>query len=191
MLGTAPLNKEVYSKYIEGKKPSHVVEEESETIQEVDDRGQTGFHRDEQGLFIYDYFLKGYLKNAANVLKKSLRKNNLRAKVNDYVFIEPRRVHLGKAEPDGSVERPLRAMTMQGPRVSLAKSEMVDVGTTMEFEIAVLPHEDLCEDTIRALLDYGRFMGLGQWRNSGAGVFKVLRFEPLKGKSLQQSAEAL
>ena len=64
-------------------------------------------------------------------------------------------------------ERPLRAQTPMGERVSIAKSESVPAGTTAEFEIECL--DPKLEDMVRECLDYGAKRGLGQWRNSGKG----------------------
>ena len=54
-------------------------------------------------------------------------------------------------------------------RVSLAISEEIPAGATVEFSVTLL-----CEDHEKAVcewLDYGRFSGIGQWRNSGKGRF--------------------
>ena len=67
-------------------------------------------------------------------------------------------------------ERPLRAQTPMGERVSIAKSESVPAGSTVEFEIECL--DDKLEDMVRECLDYGKKRGLGQWRNSGKGRFE-------------------
>lgn len=67
-------------------------------------------------------------------------------------------------------ERPLRAQTPMGERVSIAKSESVPAGATAEFEIECL--DPKLEDMVRECLDYGAKRGLGQWRNSGKGRFE-------------------
>ena len=36
----------------------------------MEERGWTGFHKDEQGSFIYNYTLKGFLCEAARTLKE-------------------------------------------------------------------------------------------------------------------------
>ena len=70
----------------------------------------------------------------------------------------------------GICERPLRAQTMQGERVALAKSESVPAGTTFAITVTML-NPDL-EDVVREWLDYGALRGIGQWRNSGMGRIK-------------------
>ncbi len=176
MLGTVPKNREVYTSYIESKRPDDGANEpEAETVDEIEEKGWTGFHADEHGLFIYDYFLKGFIKNAGNVMKDELGIKALRSKLTDYVFITPRRVYLGKASPDGVVERPLRAQTMQGPRVTLARSDMVRAGTSIVFSLTILPNPHKIDIAlIERLLEYGQYQGLGQFRNGGYGRFKVV-----------------
>ena len=66
-------------------------------------------------------------------------------------------------------ERPLRASTPQGERVSIAKSESVPAGSTVEFEVTCL--DPSLEGMVRECLDYGQLRGLGQWRNSGKGRY--------------------
>jgi len=172
MLGTVPKDREVYKTYVESRKPANHEEEESENVAQIEEKGWTGFLEDENGLFVYDYFIKGFLKHAANVLKDVLKVKALRSKLNDFVFVMPRKIYFGKKLPDGVIERPLRAMTVQGPRVSLARSDYIEAGTQFEFEICLYPpHPEIKPGTIRSLLDYGRFMGLGQFRNGGYGRF--------------------
>ena len=74
----------------------------------------------------------GFLKESGNTLKDQLGIRNLRSKIDQYIYILPRRIHFAK-KPDGVLERPLRAMTMQGPRVALTRSDMVKAGTRLEF----------------------------------------------------------
>lgn len=66
-------------------------------------------------------------------------------------------------------QRPLRAQTAQGERVSLANSEQIPAGSTCEFEIVLL--DDSHEKVVREWLDYGALRGIGQWRNSSKGRF--------------------
>lgn len=187
MLGTVPGSKSVYTDYIESKKPEDMRDEvEAETVMEkLEEKGWTGFHADEGGLFVYDYFIKGFIKNAGNILKDELQVKNLRNKLSDFLFVAPRKIYLGKKEADGMVERPLRAQTPQGPRVTLARSDKIEAGTTFEFEISFLSHAAINDKLIQELLSYGQFQGLGQFRNGGYGRFKVISYEPLtaeKGK---------
>jgi hypothetical protein len=174
MLGTVTKDPEVYKTYIESKKPETITEDEYLTVEKIEEKGWTGFHHDENGLFIYEYMVKGFLKAAGNVLKDILKIKALRSKIDDFVFIKPRRIYLGQKEADGVIERPLRCMTMQGPRVTLARSDYINDGKELEFEITLIPHKEIKEETLLTLLKHGELMGLGQFRNGGYGRFKVV-----------------
>lgn len=179
ILGSMPADEELYTKFIASKAPADwLVDEETKNIPEVDyDKGVTVFPQDKEGIFLYNYHIKGFFKNAGNVLKEQLKIKNLRNKLDDYLFIKERKIYLirnGKIikEEDGVLERPLRAMTMQGERVALASSEVINPPAEAEFTIQLLKHKEITLDTIRELLDYGKFQGIGQWRNGGFGQFE-------------------
>ena len=59
---------------------------------------------------------------------------------------------------------------MQGERVALANSETVPAGTVCEFTIIAM-EESLMDKYVRDWLDFGRFNGIGQWRNASKGSF--------------------
>src|SRR3990170_2795445 len=174
MLGTVPKDPEVYKSYIETKKPEGENEQEYLTVEKIEEKGWTGFHKDDKGLFIYDYMIRGFLKNAGNILKEVVGIKNIKSKIDNVVFVFPRRIYLGKIIPDGVIERPLRAMTMQGPRVTLARSEYVDAGVEMEIEIKIIPNKEITESVLMSLFEYGQLCGLGQFRNGSYGRFEVM-----------------
>lgn len=90
--------------------------------------------------------------------------------IDGLIFISPRQIpiDLHGLRMD-TCERPLRASTPQGERVSLAKSETVPEGSTLEFDVTCL--DPALEACVLECLDYGRLRGLSQWRNSGKGRF--------------------
>lgn len=189
MLGTVPMDPEVYKTFIESKKPATTeVEDEYLTVDKIEEKGWTGFRKDENGLFIYDYLIRGFLKAAGEVMvqggvevqkeKKGImvseRLKAVKSKIDKYVFVFPRRIYLGVEVPDGFIERPLRAMTMQGPRVTVARSDYVKAGRILDFEIVLLPQREITWKMIDLFLTYGEFCGLGQFRNGSYGRFKVM-----------------
>lgn len=174
MLGTVTKDPEVYKTYIESKKPESIDEKEYLTVEKIEEKGWTGFHKDDKGLFIYEYMIKGFLKHAGNVLKDIVKIKALRSKIDNYVFISPRRIYLNQDKPDGIIERPLRAMTAQGPRVTIARSDYIKEGKKIEFEVTLIPHKEITIKKIMELFKYGELMGLGQFRNGGYGRFKIL-----------------
>ena len=175
LLGTIPLNKEVYGDYIASRVSGVDALDEIKTIEEATEKGTTGFHRLNGAPAIYDYAVKGLFKDAAGMLRRV--PGTLSAKLTAYkkiidglVFVKPRLIPLELASELGILERPLRAQTAQGERVSLARSEIAPVGTTLTFSVQVLG-KDVTEDTLREWLDYGALRGMGAWRNASWGRF--------------------
>ena len=194
MLGTAPKDPEVYSAYVAtkaaamakntGQDVEAVVEAKTEeevqtATEEMESKGWTGFHKDENGLFIYEYMIKGFFKTAYEVLVENGAMEKIPAYkkwVDRMVFIKPRRIYFGKQEPDGALERPLRTMTPKGERVTLTKSDFVNPGTRISFDLEILQNsKGVNLGTIKECFAYGEYVGLGQWRGSGGyGRFTVV-----------------
>lgn len=185
ILGSMPADPAVYTTYIADKAPAGWLKdeeilnaEELAATKENADKSVTVFPQDDEGLFFYNYHLKGFLKEAGNVLKDQVKIKNLRSKIDNFLFINPRKIYM--CRPDGSaileeddiLERPLRGQTAMGPRVALAASERVRPPVEIVFDIELLEHKEVKMDTIRTLLGYGKFKGLGQWRNGGWGRFE-------------------
>ena len=174
MLGTVPKDKDTYEKYIAPKAP--IVQngiDEVETVPEdtTSTPGYTGFMEDDDGPFIFNYMIKGFLKEAGNTLKdvSQLNIKALRSKIDAFVFTGPRKIRLPK--PEGIVARSLRAQTAMGPRVTVVQSDYIPEGTLLECTITLLENKEIKEETLRAILDYGEFKGLGQFRNGSYGRF--------------------
>lgn len=150
------------------------VDESIESIPDSLEKATTGFHRNEAGdPVLYDYQVKGFLKEAAGVFNGAANGagvKNLKSKLAATVFVRPRLISLSAPGEMSMNERPLRAMTMQGPRVGLARSEELPAGTTLTAEFHVLKPE-INESLLRELLDYGEYQGLGQWRSGSWGSF--------------------
>ena len=89
--------------------------------------------------------------------------------IDGLIFVGPRQIPLTLSGEMTECQRPLRAQTAQGERVSLANSEEIPAGSTCEFEITCM--DDAHEKAVMEWLDYGKLRGLGQWRNSGKGRF--------------------
>lgn len=177
LLGTVPLNKEIYVDYIAAKQgaPANAVEEAA-TI-DLEEKGKTGFHRMPDGTpFLYDYIIKGFLKDACGMLSRlddSLSKQVRAYKkiIDGLIFVEPRMIPFAVVGPIGELQRPLRAQTAQGERIALAFSETIPAGSSITFDLLVLADKAAPEALINELFDYGKYRGLGQWRNAGNGKF--------------------
>ncbi len=168
MLGTVPKNKDIYAAYIASKQPGK--EKEIETVEDVEESGWTGFHVDGDGPFLLNYQVKGFIKEAGNTLKDQLKIKALKAKLDRFLFIFPRKIRLPEIEPE-PLERPLRALTAKGERVTLIRSDQIAAGTVLECQIELLKHKEINEGILRCLLSYGARKGLGQFRNGGYGSF--------------------
>lgn len=187
LLGAVAKDEAVWTKHVveknKEKYPEANIDPEAEagTIPEPeqDVSGWTGFHTDEKTgeLFIYEYVIKGFLKHAGNLMKDVAGVAALKSKLNNFVFVSPRRIGLGKTEPDGVLERPLRAQTAKGPRIALAKSDMLNEGIELSFVLTILPHKEIAPALVLDLFNYGEFAGLGQFRNGGYGRFEVVSIE--------------
>ena len=178
ILGTSPANKDVYRDFIATKAPdANTVEDEVAAlgVEAVAEKGMTVFPRLDDGTpFFYDYQIKGFFKDTCGGLRRV--KGTLSSGVKAYkqvidklIFPEPRTIPILFDGEMGVCQRPLRAQTMQGERVSLASSEEIPAGATIEFTIVLLSDEH--EKLVREWLDYGKYSGIGQWRNSGRGRF--------------------
>ena len=177
MLGTSSANKELHETYIASKAPdAKSTEEEIAALGEtaVIEKSMTIFPKENGVPFLYDYQIKGFFKDAVGMLRniasmESAKIKNYKKKLDGLLFIEPRRVMIQLSGEMGDCQRPLRAETMQGPRVAIAHSETVPAGSVLEFDIKLL--DESLEKAVRECLDYGEDRGIGQWRNSGKGRF--------------------
>lgn len=180
-LGTTPLQKDIFSKYIQTKKAdlsSEYAQDELESIKDEEERGTTGFPRTADGKpFVYDYTIKGFLKDSCQMLNRvdgseSKKLKAFKKTVDGTVFVDPRKIvlNLPQGTNVGMVERPLRASTPKGERVSLARSEFVPEGTTLDLTFTLLG-DAFPDALLDECLDYGKRRGLLCWRNAGWGSF--------------------
>lgn len=179
VLGTAPGNPKVYDTYIGQNAPDkNKAKEESEAVENAEmlpEKIMTVFPRDEQGNpIIWDYQWKGFFKDAFGSLKKLPKSECGKVKaykkeIDGLIFVEPRKIPVEMNGEIGECQRPLRAQTPQGERITLAASETVPVGSSIIFTIKMLL--DSHEKAVIEALDYGALRGFGQWRNSGKGRF--------------------
>lgn len=189
VLGTWPNNKNIAEEFIASKAPdASTIEEEIAAlgIDAVTEKGKTIFPRNEAGEpVLYDYQVKGFFKDACGMLRRVGGKDektgkkkaaNLSGKLTAYksvidglIFVQPRMIPIQVNGEIRDCQRPLRAQTMQGERVSLANSEEIPEGSSAEFEVVCLEKDH--EAVVQEWLDYGILRGIGQWRNSGKGRF--------------------
>ena len=173
MLGTAPANKEIYSEFVLKKAP--VIEvEEIETLEVGDPSAVTIFHKVDGNPVLYDYMIKGFVKEACSMMRKvtdsaTSKLSAYKKNIDGLLFVYPRLIPVELSGPISTISRPLRASTPQGERISLTKSETIPAGSSMEFEILILGV--ITENMLIELLNYGQYKGLGCWRNASWGRF--------------------
>lgn len=177
VLGTMPANQEIAEEFVKSKAPTpELIEEEIEQLtgDELVQKGMTIFARYEGKPSLIDYQIKGFFKDSIAALKRN--KDPLAEKCKAYkkevdgsIFVFPRYIPIQFEGEIGTCQRPLRAQTMQGERVSLANSEEIPAGSSIEIEILYFRPDQW--PLIEACLNYGKYRGIGQWRNSGKGRF--------------------
>lgn len=151
----------------------------------------TGFSADPVTgrLHLWDFQLMGYLKAAAQTLELKVPGKRVAAvsavtQIQRLAWVfgvseDPmeRRLWLRRAdgayvtEPDGLTDRPLRAQTARGERVSIAVSEQLHPPVWCEARLVLLRGCALRREQLEDVLAYGVFQGLGQWRSGGWGRF--------------------
>lgn len=189
ILGGVSLDKEIYTKYLATKCKTETekaaAQLDVENVENTEDK-VTGFYRDVEtgNVILKGYQVKGFFKEASKALKDQLGLTAYVSKIDNLVFIEEANIPLmrdGKwvENIDGFLERPLRGETAQGPRVSLAKSEMVECDWYIDITVKVIENKktaksvEMSMDIIEELLEYGALKGLLQWRNAGYGSFST------------------
>lgn len=178
VLGTCHGDPDIYRSFVASNSPDAATMEDEVAAIGVDgvvEKGKTVFPKLDDGTpFFYDYQIKGFFKDTCGGLRKvkgtvSSGIKAFKKEIDKLIFVEPRNIPILFDGEIGECSRPLRAQTMQGERVGLALSEQIPAGATCEFTVVCLSDDH--EKAVREWLDYGRFSGMGQWRNSGKGRF--------------------
>lgn len=195
LLGSVPLNKEIYRDWLATRAPTpEQGESEIETVPDVEslEQGTKGFHRFPDGTpMIRGHVIKGFCKSACGILRRD--KDTLSAGIRAYkkiidgaVWTRPKMIPIMLSDggyslwpvSDGPKElglkllqRPLRCQTAQGERVALACSEIIPVGSAIEFDLLIVGGI-VGEEVLHEWLNYGQLRGLGEWRSSGMGEFE-------------------
>lgn len=187
VLGSSPNNEEIYTEFIGSKAPdAPSLEEEVEALGDdvVAEKGTTVFPRDDDGNPIFwAYQIEGFFKGTCGFLRTvpgtlSSKLKAYKKQIDGRIFVEGdisetnktgRKIRIKDAFPMDLYQRPLRASTPQGERVSLACSERIPEGANCEFNVECLIDDDT--KLVEEWLDFGRKNGIGQFRNSGCGRF--------------------
>ena len=177
-LGMMPSDPDIHEKYIASKAPdaaSLAEEIENDGVDEVIERGMTVFPKMPDGRpFMWDYQIRGFFKDSIGLLRRAPGTEASKCKaykkvVDGNIFISPRRIPIKVDGDMGDCQRPLRTDGPTGSRTAIAHSETVPAGSKMTFTIMML--DPKLETLVEECLDYGRWHGIAQWRNSGKGAF--------------------
>jgi len=193
LLGSASGNKEIHEEFIASKAETTTMsKEETEAIplNEKLEKASTIFPRDRDGgLILWDYQIRGTLKSAIESLidlgeVTEVSKYSYKKAVDKLLFVKPRKIPIldvmGNQYKDakGWLERPLRADTMKGERIALARSEVLPAGTQIKVIIELFLSSNkkskvkIEPESLIKALDYGEYSGVGQWRSGGYGRYK-------------------
>lgn len=159
-----------------------------ETFAELDIKGSTIFMWDKKTNkpCIGDHMIYGFLKAASEAIGRTMPKSKgealgsisyTQSLINQHVRCEMQFIPFDndiKREENGDpwyLQRSLRAKTAQGPRITIAKSEVVEAGAKLKFVMRVMKNSALTQKVLDQLFSYGQMVGLGQWRNAGWGLF--------------------
>lgn len=184
ILGTMPTNETIYRDFIGSKAPdASTIEDEVAAVgaDAVAEKGMTVFPKTADGVpFLYDYQIKGFFKDTCGGLRKvkgteSEKIKSYKKVIDKLIFPSPRRILFENYSAIDTCQRPLRAQTMQGERVSLACSDEIPAGASITFDIELF--DDAHEKAVVEWLNYGKYSGIGQWRNSGKGRFTWERLD--------------
>ena len=189
VLGTGSNDPELHSQFIASKAPDAPTREEEIAtvgVDEVIEKSTTVFSRNEKGdPILWDYQIIGFIIAAAAALirsgNSSIANNTLKIKaaykrhIRENVFVKPRQIPIVFNGDVGTCQRPLRGQTAKGERVALAHSETVPAGSCIDITITMLNPN--LEGAVKEWLNYGEYVGIGQWRNSGKGRFTWVEIE--------------
>lgn len=178
VLGQSPSSKKLYEEFIASKAPDAMTTEdeiEAYGVDKVMENSTTIFNRDEDGQpFLYDYQIRGAFKDACGLLRRvpgteSSKLKAYKKVIDGNIFVRGRENPFTVNGEIGICQRPLRAETPMGTRNALASSETVPKGSTLTFEVMLLDPKNH-HDALIEWLEYFRYHGIGQWRNSGKGT---------------------
>jgi hypothetical protein len=181
-----------------------------DVVKEKQDKMWTTFKVDAEGPYLESRCIKAMFKEGANILKETLisaekkgdkdatksRYVNFKSKlaeklqVDDYIIPFMRE---GKRIPkvDGSMERAIQVMTMQGPRSALKNVDYIEAPASLTFNIRWLdegPRGPMNTEVIAKILEFAQHNGTGSDRSQNFGKFSVVSLMEIeaKGKPIPQ-----
>lgn len=146
---------------------------------------ETGFRRDDEGIYVECRQVKACLRESAQRLGMIKKVQGFRQVVQHDLHVRAengsQKLRLRRQgdvveEPDGKDMRPISVLTRQGPRTAIKRFEYA-TEPVVEFEVKVLAggigDGKLDEAKLREMLEFGGMLGLGADRSQGEGTFVV------------------
>jgi hypothetical protein len=157
---------------------------------------QTGFRRDDTGIYIEARQVKAMLRESAQRLGIIVQKRGTRQVIQHDLHVRAldggQKLRLlmtadGKDVPleaaDGTDQRPISVVTRQGPRTALKRFEYVEEAR-LSFQVMILAggvgDNLIGPDELQRMLEFGGMLGLGADRSQGMGTFTVVSLEPVE-----------
>lgn len=150
-------------------------------------RNGNTFRRDDDGLFLAAYQIKAMLKegcailypggNGAGTHKWGVTRKAPRSLLAERVFVDGDRVHLGRAQPDGTHMQVGQVNGPRGPRSTLTYYDYC-AQPVVRFVCASL-EDAVTPDQWKNVLVCGQRQGIGAMRSLGYGQFRVTGFDRL------------
>lgn len=139
------------------------------------------FQRDERGLCLGDYQFKAMVKEATNILFAGSRwgvtKKGPKNAVAEWLFVDEKRIPLGRMEPDGTHTQVGHVTGPKGPRSTLT---YYDYCQQPNCVLTVSSLEDrITREQWERILVLGEKLGLGALRSLSHGQFAVTAFDRL------------
>ena len=149
------------------------------------EKGHVGFRRDDQGLYIGGFQLKAALREAANIAVASGRlkkggwglhsaNRGILSWLAEHVFVLEDRLHLGRAEPDGTNQSFIAKVTPKGPTSAIQYTDYVE---DAKVEFTVETDWEFSDDEWATIWTTGEREGIGAARKMGYGRYDVTRWE--------------
>lgn len=126
------------------------------------------FPIDEEGIYITDNQITAMMKDAAQVMKATLKTKGLTRTVRDGGVIAPPKIHLGVSPT--FVERPVKPDN--GP-ANIKKFQVAE-GVALSIPIAVLDNGDLPDKLFREIWRTAQNVGVGAQKHLGYGKFRLV-----------------
>lgn len=182
LLGGKPKTEKLIKGWLKTRGREETLEQETAEIDMVEEEKKTwtGFKKDEKGLYIDSYQVKGMVKEVVKVLGLSKKTRGLLALITSGFFVYPARIHLGKDKTDGFIEETAQVMGRMGPRSILKRHDYVEKAK-LNFGVRFFATGKLDEETLRLIFEAGQEVGLGTNRHEGGefGRFEVLELKKI------------